>query len=78
MSLYDTSAIIEGDSCVPSIVWTEFIQPLAQPGRKLISPAITNSAAPGGTTWLDDFLEACSGCQIDGVAAHWYGGRSPK
>ncbi|KAI0785952.1 hypothetical protein C8Q75DRAFT_773556, partial [Abortiporus biennis] len=55
-------------------LWKENIQPLAGTGAKLISPAITNGGAPSGTAWLSSFLEECSGCQIDGVAAHWYGG----
>lgn len=28
-----------------------------------------------GTAWLDAFVEACTNCTIDGVAAHWYGGK---
>ncbi|KAF2398510.1 hypothetical protein EJ06DRAFT_455054, partial [Trichodelitschia bisporula] len=41
---------------------------------KLGAPAITNSGPPGGITWLQQFLEACSGCQIDFIPCHWYGG----
>lgn len=39
---------------------------------KLISPAITNGGAPMGVAWMKDFLQACSGCHIDGIAMHWY------
>ncbi|EXJ93201.1 hypothetical protein A1O3_01758 [Capronia epimyces CBS 606.96] len=40
------------------------------------SPAITNGAGsspPMGTTWLQQFFDACGGkCNIDFVAFHWY------
>ncbi|KAH9944665.1 glycosyl hydrolase catalytic core-domain-containing protein [Amylocystis lapponica] len=39
---------------------------------KLVSPAITNGAAPMGEAWLDSFLAACTNCQIDAVAMHIY------
>jgi hypothetical protein len=39
---------------------------------KLVSPAVTNGAAPMGLAWLDSFFAACSGCQIDAVAIHIY------
>lgn len=55
-------------------LWQQYIQPLASSGAKLISPAITNGGPPSGTAWMDDFLQACSGCQVDGIAGHWYGG----
>lgn len=46
------------------------MQPFA--GRaKLVSPAITNGAAPMGTAWLDSFLSACSGCTIDVIAIQY-------
>jgi hypothetical protein len=51
--------------------WKTYIQPYA--GRvKLVSPAVTNGAAPMGLTWLDNFFSACSGCTIDAVAIHIY------
>jgi hypothetical protein len=52
-------------------LWKDNIQPLASQGYRLISPAPTN--APSGTTWLVNFINACDGCTIDAVAAHWYG-----
>ncbi|KAK5552909.1 hypothetical protein LTR46_008984 [Exophiala xenobiotica] len=40
------------------------------------SPAVTNGAGsspPMGTTWLQQFFDACDGqCNIDFVAFHWY------
>ena len=48
------------------------MQPFASKA-KLCSPAITNGAPPSmGTGWLDSFLQACSGCQIDCIAIHIY------
>lgn len=47
--------------------WKQYIQPFA--GRaKLVSPAVTNGAAPMGLAWLDSFLAACTGCTIDVIA----------
>ncbi len=34
------------------------------------APAVTNG--PNGLNWLQDFLNACSGCKIDFVPIHWY------
>ncbi|KAI0916576.1 hypothetical protein AcV5_003026 [Taiwanofungus camphoratus] len=51
--------------------WQTYIQPFAGKA-KLVSPAITNGAAPMGTAWLDDFISACSGCTIDAIAIHIY------
>lgn len=41
---------------------------------RLGSPAVTNGAAESGMGlgWLTSFLSACSNCQIDFVAIHWY------
>lgn len=55
-------------------LWLQFIEPLASTGAMLVSPAITNGGAPSGTAWMDSFLQACTGCTIHGIAAHWYGG----
>lgn len=49
----------------------------------LVSPAVNycgNCVSVGGTTyyspfdWLDDFFDACTGCKVDHIALHWYGG----
>jgi len=40
---------------------------------KLGAPAVTNGGAPSGLTWLQNFLDACSDCQIDFIPIHWYG-----
>lgn len=51
--------------------WNKYMQPLA--GKvKLGAPAVTNGASPMGLTWLENFLEACTGCTIDFVPIHWY------
>jgi len=52
-------------------LWKDNIQPLASLGYKLISPAPTN--APSGTQWLRTFMNACTGCTVNAMAAHWYG-----
>jgi hypothetical protein len=39
---------------------------------KLVSPAVTNGAAPLGLDWLDRFFAACKGCTVDVIAIHIY------
>jgi hypothetical protein len=56
------------------LVYKQYIHPLGATGHTLISPAVTNGGAPTGLTWLDSFMASCAGCQIDGIAIHWYGG----
>ncbi|KAG6832965.1 hypothetical protein H0H92_004849 [Tricholoma furcatifolium] len=52
-------------------LWKEYIQPLKEKGYALISPAPTNDAS--GTTWLENFFGACTGCTFDALAIHYYG-----
>lgn len=39
---------------------------------KLGAPAVTNGGGTMGLTWLQNFLDACTDCQIDFVPIHWY------
>ncbi|KAG8944033.1 hypothetical protein FRC04_002228 [Tulasnella sp. 424] len=57
-------------------LWKRYFEPIKAHNHtiKLITPAVTNAGAPGGLAWLDSFLSYCTGCHIDGVAIHWYGG----
>lgn len=57
-------------------LWKKYIEPIKKNDKKvkLISPAVTNAGAPGGLAWLDSFLSLCTGCHIDAIAIHWYGG----
>jgi hypothetical protein len=47
-------------------------------GIPLVSPAVNYCGAcsdPSITdpyTWLEDFFNACSGCEVDYIAVHWY------
>ncbi|TEB35499.1 hypothetical protein FA13DRAFT_1753117 [Coprinellus micaceus] len=52
-------------------LWRQYIQPLKSQGYTLVSPACTN--APSGLTWQRDFVNGCSGCNIDAIATHFYG-----
>ncbi|GJE89229.1 glycoside hydrolase family protein [Phanerochaete sordida] len=52
-------------------LWQQHIQPLAQQGIVLGSPA--PSSAPAGLTWLQQWFALCSGCTVDFVAMHWTG-----
>ena len=51
--------------------WKQYIQPLGNEGYTLISPACTNGAS--GIKWMQEFFRACSDCQVDATALHWYG-----
>lgn len=66
---------IGGSACmdVASSVkaWKAYMQPFA--GKALLgSPAVTNGGAPYGLTWLSNFIDQCTGCQIDFIVIHWY------
>ncbi|KAL5121348.1 hypothetical protein ACEQ8H_000816 [Pleosporales sp. CAS-2024a] len=52
----------------------KYMQPLAGSGLTIGSPAVTNGGgANKGISYLQKFLSACSGCQIDFVVTHYYG-----
>ncbi len=45
-------------------------------GMKIVSPAVNYCGSPCNDTdpfdWLSKFFAACTGCQVDYVAFHWY------
>ena len=51
--------------------YQQYIHPLGSQGYRLVSPAVTNGGAPWGLAWMDAFLAACTGCQVDAIALHW-------
>ncbi|GAA6039787.1 hypothetical protein JCM8097_004221 [Rhodosporidiobolus ruineniae] len=53
--------------------WKQYMSPFASKAT-LVSPAVTNGAAPMGTAWLQSFQSACPECwdEIEAVALHWY------
>ncbi|KAF1830211.1 hypothetical protein BDW02DRAFT_112626 [Decorospora gaudefroyi] len=51
----------------------QYIQPLAAQGLRIGSPSVTNADTAGkGIDYLQQFMNACSDCQIDFVVAHYY------
>ncbi|KAA6413431.1 MAG: hypothetical protein FRX48_03177 [Lasallia pustulata] len=54
--------------------WNTYMQPFAGGATKLGSPGVSNAPAPQGLGWLAQFVEECSGCQIDFLVIHWYCG----
>lgn len=73
----DTCCAGCGGTCmdVPTAVagYQQWIQPYAGTLR-LGSPAVTNGVGNDiGLGWLQEFMDACTGCQIDFIAVHWYG-----
>jgi hypothetical protein len=64
-----------GSSCMDVqtsvTVWKRYMEPFA--GKALLgSPAVTNAGAPNGLTWLQNFLNTCTGCHVDFINIHWY------
>jgi len=54
-------------------LWKQYFNPLGAQGKKLVAPSITSSTEAGkGFDWLDQFMSACDGCQIDALAYHPY------
>ncbi|KAL3478107.1 hypothetical protein BJX99DRAFT_114894 [Aspergillus californicus] len=41
---------------------------------KLVSPAVTNGVGNDmGLSWMRNFLDSCTDCDISALAVHWYG-----
>lgn len=47
--------------------WRQYMEPF-HGFAQLGAPAVTN----GGYDWLSQFLQQCSGCNIDFIPVHWY------
>ena len=54
------------------VTYQEYMNPLAGTVR-LGAPAVTNGGGSMGLTYLQSFLNQCTGCHIDFVPVHWYG-----
>ncbi|GAA5912986.1 glycoside hydrolase family protein [Sporobolomyces salmoneus] len=56
--------------------WRDHMEPFAKGSSplKLVSPAITNGAAPMGLTFLEGFMNGAeqAGYTVDAIALHWY------
>jgi len=52
-------------------MWKEYLDPLADQGYTLMSPACTNG--PSGIAWYKSFFAGCTGCRIHAMAVHYYG-----
>jgi hypothetical protein len=65
----DTQADLSVSQAVA--LYQQYMQPFACQAR-LGAPAVTNGAAPLGLTYLQDFMTACTGCQIDFIPIHYY------
>lgn len=52
--------------------YKEYMNPFGD-SAKLCAPSVTNSGTDGqGLSWLSEFLDACTDCQIDCINIHWY------
>lgn len=57
--------------------WTTLSNGFAGSGKKLVSPAVSDTSA--GKAWMSDFMTQANsaGLTVDAVAFHWYGWSSP-
>lgn len=56
-------------------LYQEYLVPLKSSGKisELGTPAVTNSIASGqGLDYLSDFVNGCTGCDLDFAVVHWY------
>ncbi|KAN0062858.1 hypothetical protein ACQY0O_004679 [Thecaphora frezii] len=58
------------DPSSAAALWKKELQPLAQQGIKVSTPQLC-----WNLDWLKKFKEACDGCDIGFIAAHWYGAK---
>ena len=58
--------------------WTTLSNGFAGSGKKLVSPAVSDTS--DGKAWMSDFMTQANnnGLQVDAVAFHWYGWSSPS
>jgi Glycosyl hydrolase catalytic core len=59
-----------------AMLWPQVEAVAQQKGLALVSPAVNYCGSPCNVTnpfdWLDQFFAACTGCQVDYIAMHWY------
>jgi hypothetical protein len=53
--------------------WKQHMEPAKTLKEKMYlgSPAVTNGGGSMGLNWLSDFMNACTGCNIDFICIHW-------
>ena len=58
--------------------WTTLSNGFAGSGKKLVSPAVSDTSS--GQSWITDFKNqaTAAGLQVDAVAFHWYGVSNPN
>lgn len=56
-------------------VYKKYMQPFKGQAA-LGTPAVTNGGSPGGLTFLEAFLDKCTGCTFDFINIHYYLQRS--
>lgn len=59
------------DACT---AWSSYIQPIttSHSGVTILSPSVTNGAAPMGLDWLSRFKSGCPGATWHAANIHWY------
>ncbi|KAF2755979.1 hypothetical protein EJ05DRAFT_502453 [Pseudovirgaria hyperparasitica] len=75
LSFNEPDGCSDGGSCMNATYAAQSYKTWMQPfaGKaKIGAPGITNGGAPMGLTYLQNFMQACSGCTIDFITIHWY------
>ncbi|CRG91294.1 hypothetical protein PISL3812_08342 [Talaromyces islandicus] len=68
----DLSTQANLDAATAAALYKQYITPYAKKAT-LVTPAVTNGAAPMGLTWMEEFLRDCSGeCGVSVMAFHYY------
>lgn len=67
----DLSTQANMDAGAAAAGYKEHMMPFAGKAQ-LGSPSVTNGGGEMGLTYLQNFLDACDGCQIDFINIHWY------
>ncbi|OSC99168.1 glycoside hydrolase family 128 protein [Trametes coccinea BRFM310] len=58
------------DPQTAAALWKQHIEPKRSMGYKFCSPAM--SSRPNGFQWMQEFMAACDGCNVDMQCLHWY------
>ncbi|EME81059.1 uncharacterized protein MYCFIDRAFT_211742 [Pseudocercospora fijiensis CIRAD86] len=67
----DHSAQANLGAAAAAIAYVTYMNPFKGQAQ-LCAPAVTNGGGEMGLTWLQNFLDACTDCQIDCFNIHWY------
>ncbi|KAL1297602.1 hypothetical protein AAFC00_006164 [Neodothiora populina] len=75
MSMNEPDWCVSGSACMSVkdtvATYKKYMMPFAGKAN-LGAPAVTNAGSPYGLTYLQQFMDQCTGCRIDFINLHWY------